>query len=140
MKGLSRDEAVGIIQRYLKSLGLESPGLNKNNLGGAAIGQYQIYFDYEPSKQRLKCSALIYKFHDDPGPGVIEGFKSAELEETAGAGGRMVDYEPENKGLYLSRWYADIVSDEAFAEDLMSLMQASEIYGDRVLERVASSH
>ena len=138
MKGITRDEAVRMIQGYFKSHGLHSPGLNENNLGGASVGEYQIYFEYQPVKHALKCSALVYKFHDEPKPGVIEAFKAEEQAKTADTGGGTLEYEQANKGLYLSRSYTDIVSDEEFAQDLKRLMEASEVYGDQVLERVAS--
>jgi len=138
MKALNRDEAVRMIQAYFKSHGVDSPGLNENNLGGASVGEHQIYFEYLPAKHVLKCSALIYKFHDEPKPGVIEGFKAEEKGKTADTGGGTLEYEPANKGLYLSRSYTESVSDKEFAQDLKRLMEASEVYGDQVLERVAS--
>ena len=138
MKGITRDEAVRMIQGYFKSHGVESPGLNENNLGGASVAQYQIYFEYQPAKRALKCSALIYKFRDEPKPGVIEGFKAEEQARTADTGGGTLEYEPVNKGLYLSRVYTESASDEEFARDLKLLMEASEVYGDQVLDRVAT--
>jgi len=138
MKGITRDEAVRMIQGYFKSHGVDSPGLNENNLGGAAVGEYQIYFEYQPAKQALKCSALVYKFRDEPKPGVIEAFKAEEKAQTADTGGGTLEYDPANKGLYLSRTYTDSVSDGEFARDLKQLMKASEVYGDQVLDRVAS--
>jgi hypothetical protein len=135
---LSREEAVRMIQAYFRMHGLESTGLNDNNLGGASIGDYQIYFEYEPARRELKCSALIYKFHADPEPGVLQAFSDAAPALTNNGGGTL-DYEPANKGLYLSRTYSEVVSDEVFAHDLAGLMQSSEIYGDRILNEVAST-
>jgi len=127
-----------MIQAYFKSFGVDSPGLNENNLGGASTGEYQIYFEYQPAKHALKCSALIYKFHDEPKPGVIEGFKAEEEGKSAETGGGTLEYEPENRGLYVSRIYTERVSDEVFALDLERLMKASEAYGSQVLDSVAS--
>ena len=138
MKGITRDEAISMLQAYYKSFGLDSPGLNENNLGGATTGEYQIYFEYQPAKHALKCSALVYKFHDEPKPGVLETVKGEEDVKTEETGGGTLEYEPENKGLYLSRTYTARVSDEAFAQDLEKLMKASVVYGDQVLERIAS--
>ncbi len=138
MKGITRDEAIRMIQTYFKSHGVDSPGLNEINLGGASVGEHQIYFEYRPTKRALKCSALIYKFRDDPKPGVIEGFKAEEEAKTADTGGGVLEYEPMSKGLYLSRTYTDSVPDEEFAQDLKLLMRASEVYGSQVLEQVAA--
>jgi hypothetical protein len=127
-----------MLQAYFKSFGLDSPGLNENNLGGASTGEYQIYFEYQPAKHALKCSALVYKFHDEPKPGVLETIRAEQDLETSETGGGVLDYEPENKGLYLSRTYTARVSDDVFADDLDKLMKASTVYGDQVLDRVAS--
>jgi hypothetical protein len=138
MRGITRDEAVRMIQRYFSANGLESPGLNENNLGGAAVGEYQIYFEYQPAKRALKCSALIYRFRDEPKPGVIEGFKAEEQTKTEDSGGGELEYEPVSKTLHLARTYSESVSEEEFATDLQRLMRASDAYGDQVLERVAA--
>ena len=127
-----------MIQGYYKSHGVDSPGLNENNLGGAAVGEYLVYFEYQPAKRALKCSALIYKFHDEPKPGVIEAFKAEEMAETADTGGGSLEYQPVNKGLYLGRSYTQGVSDQEFAGDMKRLIEASEVYGDQVLARVAA--
>jgi hypothetical protein len=131
---MTREEANRMIQGFFRAQGVESPGLNDNNLGAAAVGDSQIYFEYQPHEPSLKCSALIYKFQTEPRPGVIEGFQAEEAD----TGGGTVDYEPENKGLYLSRSYTDTVTDAQFTADLDHLMKASKVYGGEVLERVAS--
>lgn len=125
-----------MIRGFFKSHGLDTPGLNESNLGGASIGDYQVYFEYQPANQTLKCSALVYRFRDEPKPGVIEGFEAEA--ESADAGGGTLEYQRANKGLYLTRTYSDAVSDNEFAEDLKRLMKASRVYGDEVLDRVAS--
>ena len=137
MDGITRDEAVRMVRAYFKSHGLESPGLNEHNLGGAAVGENQIYFEYQPALRALKCSALIYKFHDDPKPGVLEGFKVEEQRMTTDAAGAKLEYEPENKGLYLSRTYTEPIPDAEFGRDLTIMMKASDVYGEQVLDRVA---
>ncbi|HKR13358.1 MAG TPA: type III secretion system chaperone [Pyrinomonadaceae bacterium] len=139
MKGLlNRDEAVRLIRGFFKSHGLDTPGLNESNLGGASLGDYQIYFEYQPANQTLQCSALVYRFRDEPKPGVIEGFEAEADGATADAGGATLEYQRENKGLYLTRSYSHAVSDDEFANDLRRLMKASLVYGDQVLDRVAA--
>lgn len=135
---MTREEAVRLVRAFFRGHGMNSSGLNANNLGGAMVGQGQIYFEYQPRQQALKCSALIYKFHDKPKPGVLEGFKEEEQAKTADTGGGTVDYEPENKGLYLSRTYTKTVDERAFRKDMRRLIKASLVWGDEVLDRVAS--
>jgi len=134
---MTRDEAVGMVQSFFRYYGLSSPGLNQNNLGGAAIGEYQVYFEYLEAEQGLKCSALVYRFHEKPKPGVLEALEE-ERDRTTNAGDGTLDYEPENKGIYLSRTYIETVSGDKFAQDLERLMKASEFYGEQVLDRVAA--
>lgn len=131
---MNRDDAVRMIQGFFKSHGVDSPGLNESNLGGARIGEEQVYFEYEPAERTLKCSALVYRFRDDPKPGVIEVFET-EAENT---GGGVLEYQPVNKGLYLTRSYDQVVADEEFVDDLKRLLQAGRVYGDQVLDRVAT--
>lgn len=138
MTGLNRDDAVRMIQGFFKSHGVDSPGLNESNLGGAAIGEGQVYFEYQPADRILKCSALVYRFRDEPRPGVIEAFEAEAQGKTADTGGGILEYQRANKGLFLTRSYSAGVPAEEFAEDLKQLLKASLVYGDQVLDRVAS--
>jgi hypothetical protein len=139
---MTRERATGLARAFLRSYGVESAGLNANGLGGAAVGDGSVYFEYRPGPGgrpgTLKCSALIYRFHDLPKPGVLDGFRAEERAGTADTGGGRVDYEPENKGLYLSRVYAHPVDAAAFRRDMERLMKASRVWGDEVLDRVAT--
>lgn len=134
---MTRDEAQQLVQEYMKTLGQQSPGLNENGYGGVAVGNAQLYFEYDSFVMALETSALIYKFNDEPKPGIIEGF---EAEEKAGTdtGGGAVDFEPENKSLFLSRQYNTVPSTASFEADMKRLMAASLKWGDEVLNRVAS--
>jgi hypothetical protein len=134
---MTRDEAQRLLQVFMQSIGQPSEGLNPQGFGGAAIGDAQLYFEYHSDKQQLETSALIYKFRDAPKPGVLEGFRA---EEKAGTdtGGGAVDYEPENKSLFLSRIYSTMPADAAFREDMRRLTEASLKWGDEVMDRVAT--
>lgn len=134
---MTRDEAQRLVQAFMKSLGQPSEGLNPQGFGGAVLGNAQLYFEYHSDKQVLEASALVYKFRDPPKPGVLEGFRAEEKSGTD-TGGGAVDYEPENKSLFLSRTYSTVPQDAAFKEDMRRLTQASLVWGDEVLDRVAS--
>jgi hypothetical protein len=135
---MTRDEAITILKAFFKSQNVDSPGLNEENLGGASIGDLQVYFEYQPDSGALKCSAHIYSFRQPPRPGILEGFKKEEVAGTDTGGGSL-DYQQENSGLFLSRSYIETVSDSEFMDDMVALMAASRVWGDEVLERVASS-
>ncbi|QRK05783.1 hypothetical protein JQX13_37425 [Archangium violaceum] len=134
---MTRDEAQRLVQAFMKSLGQPSEGLNPQGFGGAVLGDAQLYFEYHSDTQALEASALVYKFRDPPKPGVLEGFRAEEKSGTD-TGGGAVDYEPENKSLFLSRTYSTVPQDAAFKEDMRRLTQASLVWGDEVLDRVAS--
>ncbi|HEX8819504.1 MAG TPA: hypothetical protein VF794_06230 [Archangium sp.] len=134
---MTRDEAQRLLQTFMQSVGQPSEGLNPQGFGGAVLGEAQLYFEYHSDKQALETSALIYKFRDAPKPGVIEGFRDEEKAGT-NTGGGAVDYEPENKSLFLSRTYSTLPADAAFREDMQRLTQASLVWADEVMDRVAS--
>src|SRR4051794_1899302 len=108
---MTRDEAVRILRNFFKSQNVDSPGLNDKNLGGAQVGDLQIFFEYQPEIGALKSSAHIYSFREEPKKEILAGFKQEEAERTTDTGGGVVDYQPENRGLYLSRTYTEVVED-----------------------------
>ncbi|XXF81574.1 hypothetical protein P2318_14460 [Myxococcaceae bacterium GXIMD 01537] len=127
-----------MVQWYVKSQGaVLSPGINAQGFGGIMVGNAQLYFEYHEDSKTLECSALVYKFHEPPKPGVLDGFR-AEAKSGTDAGGGEVDYEPENRGLFLSRTYSTLPRGDAFSREMKRLMQASVVWGDEVLDRVAS--
>ena len=134
---MTRDEAQRLVQTFMMSLGQSSEGLNPQGFGGAVLGDAQLYFEYHSDTQALETSALVYKFRDPPKPGVLEGFRAEEKSGTD-TGGGAVDYEPENKSLFLSRTYSSTPTDAAFKEDMRRLTQASLVWADEVMDRVAS--
>jgi hypothetical protein len=134
---MTRDEAQRLVQSFMQAVEQPSEGLNPQGFGGAMVGEAQLYFEYHDDKKALEASALIYKFRDAPKPGILEGFQAEEKAGTD-AGGGTVDYEKENKSLFLSRTYAKAPQDEAFVADMRRLMDASIRWADEVADRVAS--
>jgi hypothetical protein len=135
---MTREAAQRLAQSFVRPEGpLQSPGLNEQGFGGIVMGGAQLYFEWHEDTQALECSALVYKFHEPPKPGVIEGFQAEEKEGTDSGGGT-VSYQPENRGLYLSRTYTQVPDERAFGKDMKKLMKASLIWGREVLDRVAS--
>jgi hypothetical protein len=116
---------------------VQSEGLNAQGFGGVAVGDSQLYFEFHEDSGTLECSALVYRFKEPPKPGVIEGFE-AEAREGTDTGGGTVDYERENRGLFLSRTYTQLPDGKTFSKDLQKLSKASVVWRDEVLDRVAS--
>lgn len=134
---MTRDEATRMVQRLYLGHGVRSAGLNANGFGGAMIGLGQVYFEHR-ADGILLCSALIYTFHDEPKPGIVEGFQDEERSGRSETGGGTVQYEPQNRGLYLARAYSMPVPDRTFRRDIDHLLRASLVWGREVLERVAN--
>ena len=135
---LTRESARRLVQGFLGEEGTPpSGGINEQGFGGISAGGMSLYFEWHEDTQALECSALVYRFREPPKPGVIDGFKAEEREGTD-AGGGTVDYEPENRGLFLSRTYTRMPTERAFAKDMRRLMKASQKWADEVLDRVAS--
>ncbi|WNG42587.1 hypothetical protein F0U60_51695 [Archangium minus] len=135
---MTREAAQELVRWYSRAQGaVLSPGLNPQGFGGIAVGGAQLYFEYHEDTKSLECSALVYRFREPPKPGVLEGFE-AEAREGTDTGGGTVDYERENRGLFLSRVYTQMPDGKAFAQDMKRLGKASVVWGDEVLDRVAS--
>ena len=135
---MTREEAQRLAKALLAATGNpDSPGLNPQGFGGVAVEGAQLYFEWHDKEQALECSALIYKFKDAPKPGILEGFQAEEKSGTD-TGGGTVDYETENKSLFLSRTYTQAPPQSSFVEDMKKLMKASLVWSDEVLDRVAS--
>ncbi|MFP2905644.1 hypothetical protein ACLESD_11420 [Pyxidicoccus sp. 3LFB2] len=135
---LTRESARRLVQGYLGEEGTPpSTGINVQGFGGISTGGASVYFEWNEEAGSLECSALVYRFREPPKPGVIDSFH-AEQREGTDTGGGTVDYEPENRGLFLSRTYTRMPTEREFAKDMRRLMKASLKWGDEVLDRVAS--
>jgi hypothetical protein len=135
---MSRESAKELVRWYLRTQGaVQSEGLNAQGFGGVAVGDSQLYFEFHEDSGALECSALVYRFKEPPKPGVIEGFE-AEAREGTDTGGGTVDYERENRGLFLSRTYTQLPDGKTFSKDMQKLSKASVVWRDEVLDRVAS--
>jgi hypothetical protein len=135
---MTREAAQRLVQIFVRpEANPQSPGLNAEGFGGLVVGGAQIYFEWHEDTKALECSALVYKFHEPPKPGVIETFQAEEKEGTD-TGGGTVDYEPENRGLYLSRTYTQVPDERTFSKDMKKLMKASLRWSREVVDRVAS--
>lgn len=135
---MTRAEAQGLVQRWLKRRGLESPGLNPKGLGGVTIAEVDLYFEHREDAGTLKCSALVFRFRGPAKSQVVEGFRQLEKAKALETGGGRVDFQPESRGVYLSRLYAEPVADAQFDEELQRLGEASITWRDEGAKRVAN--
>ncbi|AEI65491.1 hypothetical protein [Corallococcus macrosporus] len=134
---MTREEAQMLAQAFLAANGNpNSVGINPQGFGGVALGDAQLYFEWHDKEQALECSALIHRFRDNPKPGILEGFQDEQKKGTD-TGGGTVDFEPENKSLFLSRTYTTAPQIPIFNDDMKRLMKASLEWSSTVLNRVA---
>jgi hypothetical protein len=123
-------------ERVERAAGLpEPPALNSKGFGAAAVGEGEVFFEYHEADKALECSALIYRFRAPPRPGLVDAFKAEAAAGTPTAGGE-IDYEPENKGLFLSRTYAAVVPFATFVKEIDDLMIASVDWAKNAVPRV----
>jgi hypothetical protein len=134
---LTFDVAKGQLSRWLKSRGLDSPGLNEQGLGGASIAEVDLFFDFRADPGTLKCSALIYRFRGTPRAQVVEAFRALERAGALALGGGRVDFEPESRSVFLSRLFAEPTPDARFSQALQALGEASIAWRQEGAKRVA---
>lgn len=135
---MTRDEAISLIQQFLSHYEItNSPGLNKNNLGGTDLGAAPLYFEYKPDQAALICSGLIYRFSKLPNPKVLSALKVAE--STNDTGGGSFDYQTENQCTLLSRRYDKLPDNEVFFKEMQDLVAASLVWSTEVLPKAFDS-
>lgn len=135
---MTREEAGRTVEAFFRGQGRPGAGLSEKGVAGAMLGTSEIFFAHDAGREELKCSALVYRFREEPKPGVIEAFRREERRGAADTGGGVIDYQPESRGLFLSRAYTGAVREEQFADDMKRLAGASLVWGNEVLDRIAS--
>lgn len=133
---MTRDQAILQLQTFFRSQGLESAGLNANDVGGMSVGDAQLAFEFVPAKGTLRCAALIYRFRAMPKAAVLDSFRAEEKAGTE-AGGGVVEYDPIARAVFLSRSYAQPVEDATFRAELERLIDASRVWRTDIVPRVA---
>lgn len=145
---MKQQEALDMVKEFLKAHGLEG-----NEMEDAAAeqlsdegkgedlfagGDPEIAFRYFPETGELKCYTLIYQFADEPRPGILEACREEAQKSTTDMGGGRLEYDPDDRGLNLTRSYSKPVLVSQLTADLQKLQEASIKWGEEVLDRVAS--
>ena len=135
---MHQNEALAMVQEFLEAHGLDESAASSPEDGSQdeeAVWQPDIAFQVDAESGKLKCWALIFQFDRPPS----DGFLCACLEEAdrgADTGGGTVEYDPRDRGLYLTRSYTSRIGVVQLSADLRRLQEASEAWGDEVLDRV----
>jgi hypothetical protein len=138
---MTREEAERLVRSLLDAHGARgaAPVFGAGDAAGVMLGAAELFFEYEPEARALACGALVYRFRDEPRPGVLEGFLEEEKRGArADAGGGALVYREKTRALLLGRTYTDAVPGDEFARDMKRLAEASLRWADEVAERVAS--
>jgi hypothetical protein len=137
---MTREEASRLVSSLLDAHGVTGGArlFDRQRVVGLMFGAAELFFEYDSEGGALACAALVYRFHDEPRPGVLEEFFAEEERGGADAGGGALDYRPETRSLLLVRTYPAPVPPEEFARGIRQLAAASLNWGGEVLERVAA--
>lgn len=137
---MTRAEASRMVSSLLDAHGVAGGAhlFDRQGVVGVMLGAAELFFEYAEEGGSLKCSALVYRFRDEPRPGVLEEFFAAEGRADGDTGGGALDYRPETRSLLLSRTYLEPAPGEEFARDVRRLAEASLAWGGELLERVAA--
>ncbi len=132
---MTRGEADALVTGLGTALGVQT-GLNPAGRAGLAVETGSLFLRYHAESADLQCSALVYKFHAPPKPGILEGF-TAEAQAGTDTGGGAVDYEATAQGLFLTRTYQRAPHPQQFVVEMKRLLKASVKWNDEVVPRVA---
>jgi hypothetical protein len=132
---MTRTEAEALVTGLGAALGVQT-GLNSAGRAGLAVETGSLFLRYHPETADLQCSALVYKFHAAPRPGLLDGF-AAEAQAGTDTGGGTVDYEAAAQGLFLTRTYQRSPHPQQFVLEMKKLLKASVRWNDEVLARVS---
>ena len=132
---MTRSEAEALVTGLGAALGVQT-GLNPAGRAGLAVDTGSLFLRYHPETADLRCSALVYRFHAAPKPGLVEGFRAEEQQGTD-TGGGAVEYEAAAQGLFLTRTYQRPPHPQQFVLEMKKLLKASVRWNDEVLPRVS---
>lgn len=130
---MKKEEAINLIKAFFTSRDFPLNSFNSEN------NHFQTMFDesivaFNFRDDVLICSSLIYEFQRIPKAKVL-----AEIEAEANLEKRgTVKFEEENRTLYISKEFAEVIEEEDFINKINLLIDASKNWSNEVLDRVAS--
>ncbi|MCU0240337.1 MAG: hypothetical protein MUC29_12930 [Pyrinomonadaceae bacterium] len=130
---MKKEEAINLIKAFFSNKEFSADDINEqNNFFQIMVDEQIIAFNFREDK--LICSSLIYQFQREPKPKILVEIEAeAKIESRA-----KVKYEAENKTLYVSKEFAEVIDETEFIAELDNLMEISKNWSNEVLDRVAS--
>ncbi|HEX5709167.1 MAG TPA: hypothetical protein VFX96_17830 [Pyrinomonadaceae bacterium] len=138
---MTRDDAARMVRTLLDAhgAGRAAEVFEGGDVFGVMLGRAELFFEYDEDGGVLNCAALVYRFRREPRAGVLQRFFAEEAGGAADASGGSLEYRHDTRALLLNRFYREPVPASEFAADVKRLAEASLIWADEILERVASS-
>ena len=130
---MKKEEAINLIKAFFTSKEFPLNSFNsENNYFQAMVDDSIVAFNFRD--EMLICSSLIYEFQRPPKTKVLEEIEAeADLEKRG-----KVKFEEENRTLYISKEFAEVIEEEDFINKMNLLIDASKNWSNEVLDRVAS--
>ena len=130
-------DAQNMIRGFFGALGISSPGLTAQGLGGASIEATSVAFRFEG--ELLRCSAIVFQFRQAPTPKVLEQLMAYDKREgLSDERGRLV-YDAESQTLGVERSYRDLAPANQLMPDLLELARRATIWSnDGIFAAVAT--
>lgn len=132
---MTKDEAKTQVTEFFKQIGDKEPDIFKSkNFAKAMIGEAIMGFVYQDD-ETLSCQSLIYRFRRKPQDAIMNAIE--EESRNAPNGGGEIAFDEENFTLVLQKNYVEKTEQEEFFNDMQNLAQASLVWSNEVLSRVA---
>lgn len=106
--------------------------LRAGKVFGVMLGSAEVFFIYDAATETLHAHALIFRFPATsptatPPPALLLEIERENLASSAKNTGKL-NYQPENKGLYLSQAFTEAIAPETFYDQMQKLTVASLIW------------
>lgn len=129
------DDAKNQLEDFFTRLGEQKSSVfEENNSTKALVGDAIMGFVYK-ADETLTCQSLIYRFRRSPQENIMNAIE--EESKMAPKGGGEIAFDDKNFTLVLQKDYREKVSGDDFFNDMQNLAQASLIWSNEVLSRVA---
>lgn len=138
---MTREEAARMVETFLGAQGARGASelFRGGDVAGVMLGRAELFFEYDEGGT-LHCSALIYRFRREPHPGRLQRFFQYDAGGAAETSGGSLEYREETRSLLLGRVYFEAVPDDEFAADMKRLAEASLLWAEEMVERVAADN
>ncbi len=132
---MKKQEAINLLKAFFNAKEIPIDELNEdNNYFQIQLETEIVAFNYRLNEDAFTVSSLIYQFHDQPKPQVLNAIELEAEKEMY----YQIQYEPENKTLYVTKTYTTNVSEELFIKEVDEIISTSKKWSSETLDHIAS--